>query len=95
MREKRNIWILQAGSRDDYGSFEQFRTALRDAKITIVGGDGESVRYVAPRNGELFLSHRETCTRDGVPVLAKPFPMLENPRGRADYGEGQGFHLTP
>jgi hypothetical protein len=93
--EKRNIWILQAGSRNDYGSFEQFRTALRDARITVDGGVGESVRYVAPRNGELFLSHRETCTRDGAPVLEKPFPMLENPRGRADYGEGNFFHLIP
>jgi hypothetical protein len=82
---KQNIWLLQAGCRADYGSFEKFRAAIASAKLIIAG---DNLRYAAPHNGELFFSYKETCTRDGKPVLQENFPLIDNSYGHADYGSG-------
>ncbi|MDR1191664.1 MAG: hypothetical protein LBK60_08410 [Verrucomicrobiales bacterium] len=83
--EKRNVWLLEAGCRAEYGGFAQFMKAVSGARWA---ADGEDLEYASPRNGRLFLSYERTCTRDGAPLLAENYPMLDNAFARAEYGSG-------
>ena len=83
--EKKNIWLLQAGSRSEFGSFEAFVQRVLEGFMKV---DGEDLTYESPLNGRFFLSWPDSCTCDGVPLPEKAYPLIKNDFCFADYGTG-------
>lgn len=82
---KSNIWLLQLGSRSEYGSFHGFVEAVTAAELSL---NGEDLTYVSPSQGKLELSWENTCTLDGKPIMSQPYPLIENRYANAAYGSG-------
>lgn len=83
--DKRNIWIIEAGSEAQHGSFDAFVHAVANARLF---ENGDEVDYVSPLAGELRLSWERTCMRDGEPILADNFPLIRNELAVSEYGSG-------
>ncbi|MBD2866979.1 hypothetical protein [Paenibacillus arenilitoris] len=83
--DKRNIWIIEAGSEAQHGSFDAFVQAVANARLIEAG---DEVDYASPLAGELRLSWERTCLRDGEPVLADNYPLIRNELAESEYGSG-------
>jgi hypothetical protein len=83
--DKNNIWLIEMGGKEKWGSFEKFMQATVEAPLK---EDGEGVLYESPVNGFLELGWNRVCKIKGVPVLEKDFPLLDNRYGRGEYGAG-------
>jgi hypothetical protein len=83
--DKKNIWLIEMGNRDKWGSFEKFMRVIEKASLK---KDGESIFYESPANGLLELGWDRICKINGVPVPEKDFPLLDNPYGHGEYGAG-------
>jgi hypothetical protein len=83
--DKNNIWLIEMGNRDKWGSFEKFMRVIEKASLK---EDGESILYESPTNGLLELGWDRICKINGVPVLEKDFPHLDNLYGHVEYGTG-------
>ena len=83
--EKENVWMLEAGSKEEYGSFDGFAERIANARISCENG---GLTYDSPSVGRVFLSWDSPCTVDGVPLLEKPFPLIENEYVFSEYGSG-------
>ncbi|MNO18167.1 hypothetical protein D3C76_78820 [compost metagenome] len=83
--DKRNIWIIEAGSEAQYGSFDAFVQAVTNARLLEAG---DEVVYISPLAGEFRLSWERTCLRDGEPILADNYPLIRNELANSEYGSG-------
>ncbi|MFK7694327.1 hypothetical protein [Paenibacillus sp. HJGM_3] len=84
--EKRNIWLIEAGDRESYGSFEAFIQAVSTTGLT---EQGEDILYCSPAAGPLQLGWEETCMAEGKPVPEPGgFPLIRNRYAEAAYGSG-------
>lgn len=83
--EKRNIWLLEAGSRAQYGSFAGFVQAVGQARLE---EREETVRYASPSVGLMELGWEEVCLIEGKPVLERDYPLIRNRCAEGEYGSG-------
>lgn len=83
--EKRNIWLIEAGSRAQYGTFASFVQAVSQAKLV---EREEDIAYESPSVGTMRLGWDETCTIGGKPALEGNFPLIRSRFAEGDYGSG-------
>jgi hypothetical protein len=83
--DKQNIWLLEAGSVQEWGSFESFMQSTSDAYIEVLG---EDLVYTSPSIGKLELGWERVCTVQGKPVLEDDYPLIDNPYAFGEYGCG-------
>lgn len=83
--DKKNVWCLELGSEEENGSFEAFGERIAAA---VICEEGQGIVYESPSVGRVFLSWDEDCTRNGVPFVEEPFPLISNPYVEAAYGSG-------
>lgn len=94
----KNIWIVQVGSKDEFGSYETFKDRLSSAKVTIDdNGDMECTYHMPlPGGGSDAVSMKyedggEFRVND-QPFEIDLYPRFENPflrSGRAEWGQRQ------
>ncbi|WP_020616211.1 hypothetical protein [Paenibacillus daejeonensis] len=86
-REKNNIWLLEAGSRDQSGSFADFKEAVVSARIQSPE-DGALV-YDSPSLGEITLHYGQPSRIGGQRLKEDDgYPLIDNPHLYAAYGTG-------
>ncbi|MGI5894314.1 MAG: hypothetical protein ACOX6P_06925 [Candidatus Merdivicinus sp.] len=83
--EKENIWILEAGCREENEDFTNFIKQIVSAKILCTDID---LVYDSPSVGQVHLSWENPCTIQGEPIIEKPFPLIENKYLFSEYGSG-------
>ncbi len=83
--EKRNIWLIEMGNKERWGSFERFMGAVAKARLL---EENEDVLYDSPTSGTIELGWDRVCTVNGVPVREKDFPLIQNPYAQGEYGSG-------
>jgi hypothetical protein len=84
---KSNIWLMEAGSRKEWGSFMQFMEAIAAARISVTEGGG--LHYESPSIGRVLLNYESDCLLNGE-VFPAPggYPLIESPYACAEYGSG-------
>ncbi|MCI8622418.1 MAG: hypothetical protein HFG26_01995 [Provencibacterium sp.] len=83
--EKENVWLLEAGSAEESGSFAEFMGHILAARIVC---EKRGLTYDSPSVGHVFLSWDSPCLADGKPLLEKPFPLIGNRYLFSEYGSG-------
>lgn len=77
-----NVWIVECASAGDYASFEEFRSAVGSAALSVTDlGDrnGFDVSYASPSQGVLAFGWETPFTLDGTPVSLADYPRIDNP----------------
>lgn len=90
-----NVWVVELGDVERWGSFEVFCAAVADAAVDVtdLGWDeagahaGFDVVYDSPAEGRLELRHDGGLTVDGAPVAIDGYPRFDNPFVSASEGE--------
>jgi hypothetical protein len=83
--DKNNIWLIEMGNKEKWGSFERFVEVTVKAPLK---EEGEGLLYESPAGGLLELGWDRVCKLNGVPVPEKDFPLLDNRYGHGEYGAG-------
>ncbi|HSI78776.1 MAG TPA: hypothetical protein VK957_22980, partial [Lunatimonas sp.] len=90
----KNIWIMQVGNKKEYGSFENFKNRVSQAKIELDDvGTIECAYHIPKPNGrseKLFLKYGAECKINDKPFDVDFYPRFENPYirgGRVEWGQ--------
>lgn len=94
--DEKNIWIVQVGSKAEFGSYERFKERVSGAKVTIDdSGDMECTYHMPLPDGtseELSVKYEDggEFRVNGAPFQTDLYPRFENPfiRGqRVEWGQ--------
>lgn len=83
--DKRNIWLIETGSKRESGSFADFVRAVSGAALTECG---EDIVYDSPSVGQMRLGWDAACTIAGKPAVDGGFPLIGNSFADSGYGSG-------
>ncbi len=99
-----NVWIVECGRKADFGSFEQFRSAIAGANVEVthypkVNGafGGFDVVYDSPSQGRLTFGWDKPFTVKGVEQPTSGFDRWDNPWSKTPVDQrsatisGEGF----
>jgi hypothetical protein len=76
---KKNTWIVELGSIEDYGSFQNFTSSILSTKVRIVPKSiGFSVQYNSPLQGKVEVSWDGPMKVNGQEVDLGDYPRFEN-----------------
>jgi hypothetical protein len=84
-RAPENTWIVEAGRKADWGSFDAFAAALSAAKIEATAG---MLQYESPSVGRFVTGWEATPTVNDMPIRLRGYPLVESPWGYSAYGSG-------
>ncbi|MFW9999689.1 MAG: hypothetical protein ACFE9Q_13050 [Candidatus Hodarchaeota archaeon] len=83
----KNLWIVELGSADEYGSFDQFISDIRQSHIQVTPQAlGYSIRYTSPSQGQISVAWEGPMKVDGNEVDLGPYPRFENDFCYQDFG---------
>jgi len=81
-----NVWIVECGNKEKFGSFEQFRAAIAASAVTITPrprqgsfSPGFDVVYDSPSQGLVTFGWQGPLTVKGVEVPISGYPRYSNP----------------
>ncbi|MFX1568648.1 MAG: hypothetical protein ACFFCV_09800 [Promethearchaeota archaeon] len=75
----KNLWIVELGSVDEYGSFAQFELNVLQSQIYVIPQAlGYSVRYVSPSQGEITVAWDSPMIVNGSEIDLGPYPRFDN-----------------
>jgi len=77
-----NVWIIELGDVEHFGSFANFVTAIEAATVLI----GSSVYYESPSQGGIEVGWFGPMTVNGSPVDLGPFPRWDNRYSYQEFG---------
>ena len=80
-----NVWIVEMGSLDEWGSFEEFVDAVSGAEIHI----DDTVFYDSPTRGELAVGWEGPFTVGGQDVNLGPYARWDNALASQEFGSSQ------
>jgi len=76
---KKNTWIVELGSIEDYGSFQNFTSSILSTKVKIVPKSiGFSVQYNSPLQGKVEVSWDGPMKVNGQEVDLGDYPRFDN-----------------
>jgi hypothetical protein len=94
--EGKNIWIVQIGSKAEFGSYEAFKDRVSRAKVTIDDNGDMECTYHMPLPGggseSITVDYEDggSFSVNGAPFQTDHYPRFENPflrSGRAEWGQ--------
>jgi len=83
--EGKNIWIIQVGNKDEFGSFDNFKDRVSKAKVTIDDAGDMDCSYNIPKKDgssqtlSLKYGDEGEFSLDGKPFQTDLYPRFENP----------------
>jgi hypothetical protein len=93
----KNVWIVQVGSREEFGDFQSFKDRVSSARIHMDDSGDMECSYDIPRPGgsseRLTLAYGDggRFGLNGSPLLTDMFPRFENDKflrgGRVEWGQ--------
>ncbi|RXZ78634.1 hypothetical protein EBB07_26025 [Paenibacillaceae bacterium] len=85
--DKNNIWLLEAGSLEQFQTFALFKDAIMASRIQSLG-DGALI-YESPSLGTITLSYGQSSLIGDREVKGESgYPLIDNPHLYGEYGEG-------
>ena len=97
-----NVWIVEVGCVDGFGSFEAFKQAILGAEVNVTSkgdtnedglDDGFDVSYTSPSQGTMTFGWDKPLTVDGQEVQQADFKRFDNPFLQAEFDSGR-YELT-
>ena len=83
----KNVWLVEMGSFEDHGSFNQFISAIQDSQIRITPRSlGYEVYYNSPSQGILDVSWDSPMYINGSEIDLGPYPRFDNEYCFQDFG---------
>lgn len=84
---RKNVWIVELGSEDEYNSFEDFTDKILDADIKIEPLSlGYQVSYDSPSQGKSTVGWDGAFRVDGKQIDLGDYPRFENKYCHQDFG---------
>ncbi|MHA1715380.1 MAG: hypothetical protein ACTSXP_07025, partial [Promethearchaeota archaeon] len=84
---RKNVWIVELGSVEDYGTFESFIARIMDSDIKIAPASiGYSIQYTSPSRGLVRVGWNGPMTVNGTVVDLGPYERFENPYCYQEFG---------
>lgn len=80
-----NIWLVECGRREDWGSFENFIDRIKKTEIQHIKG---GLIYNSPSIGQLIVGWEIDPTVNGEEIKTNNYPLLKSPFGYSDFGSG-------
>ena len=76
---QKNTYIIELGSVEEYGSFENFTNLITEAPITITPlARGYDIQYTSPSQGEVSVAWEGNFNVAGTDVDLGPYPRFSN-----------------
>ena len=83
----KNLWVVELGSVDEYGSFAGFISAIQQSQIKVIPKAlGYSVNYISPSQGLISVDWEGPMNVDGIEVDLGPYPRFDNDYCYQDFG---------
>ncbi len=83
----KNLWIVELGSVDEYGSFTQFVSDIQQSQIQVIPEAlGYNVRYSSPTQGLISVVWDGPMNVGGDEVDLGPYPRFDNDYCYQDFG---------
>lgn len=83
----KNLWIVELGSIDEYGSFTQFVSEIQQSQVHVrPQALGYNVRYSSPSQGLTSVAWEGPMNVGGSEVDLGPYPRFENDYCYQDFG---------
>ena len=79
---RENVWIVEMGDSEQYGSFQSFVDAITSATVVI----DNQVIYKSPSLGEIIVGREGSMTVGGALVNLGPYPRWDNQYSFQEYG---------
>jgi len=75
----KNLWIVELGSEDEYGSFAQFVSDIQQTQIHVISKAlGYNVNYMSPSQGLISVTWDSPMYVNGNEVDLGPYPRFDN-----------------
>jgi hypothetical protein len=75
----KNLWIVELGSVEDYGSFAQFVSNVQQSQVHVIPQAlGYSVWYLSPSQGEIRVAWDGPMSVNSTNVDLGPYPRFDN-----------------
>ncbi len=103
---EQNVWMCELGRQADYGTFADFKDALKAAALSVTVGSTNpasepsdksaiTVSFDSPSQGLLVMAWDGNLTQDGTPINVSDYKRYENPYARSDFpGETVEFNYN-
>jgi hypothetical protein len=76
---KKNVWIVELGSIEEYQSFDHFISAILQTQIEILPlALGYEIRYLSPSQGMVSVSWNDPLYVGGQEIDLGPYPTFDN-----------------
>jgi len=75
----KNLWIVEMGSLEEYGSFDNFVSIIQQSDIEITPQQlGYDIHYTSPSQGVVTVSWDDPMQVDGNTINLGPYPRFDN-----------------
>ena len=92
----KNAWICELGSADEYNTFENFTSIIRQAPILISPQAlGYSIQYISPSQGLMSVSWDGPLQVSGTNVDLGPYKRFDNPYCTQNFNTTTTFITLP
>jgi hypothetical protein len=83
----KNVWIVELGSIEEYGSFNQFISDIQQSQVQVIPQAlGYDVRYISPSQGLISVAWEGSMYAGGSEVDLGPYPRFDNNFCYQDFG---------
>ena len=83
---RETTWLVECGRAADWGSFDAFVEALRQAEITATD---DGLIYESPSIGTFVTGWDVEPTVEGEPVKVSGYPLVDSPWAQSAFGSGE------
>jgi hypothetical protein len=83
---RKTTWLVECGRAADWGSFEAFVEALREAEITATD---DGLIYESPSIGTFVTGWDVEPTVEGEPIQLADYPLVDSPWAHSAFGSGE------
>ncbi len=92
-----NVWIVEIGNVDNFGSFEAFKQAISGTSVQVTPrsdtdedglGDGFDVTYVSPSQGTMTFGWESPLKVEGAEIPQSGFDRFDNPFVTSEFDSG-------
>ena len=85
---RKNVWIVELGSVDEYGSFENFTSNILQANLDVKPQElGYNVNYNSPTRGLVNVDWNSPLRVNNKEINLGPYPRYNNTYCQEDYGD--------
>jgi hypothetical protein len=86
----KNCWIVELGSIEEYSSFDQFISAIRQAPIEVTPqAIGYNVHYTSPSQGAVSVAWEGPMNVNGTNIDLGPYPRFDNAYCYQEFGTNE------